>query len=1167
MLQKPKNWIAETLWKPKKTHSLEQLRYLHYILQRNSTVTEGNKGLVVETLRSIAEILIWGDQNDSSVFDFFLEKNMLLFFLKFMTQNCGSYVTVQLLQTLNILFENIRHQTSLYFLLSNNHVNSIIVHKFDFSNEEVLAYYISFLKTLSLKLNMQTINFFFNERKSDFPLYTEAIKFFHHSESMVRIAVRTLTLNVYKVGHEKMLEFICDKTATPYFSNLIWLIGKDAIELDDCVLQESDHFKYDKLKASVADHLDHLHYLNDILLLKINVLNMILTDHMINRLLIPLYVYSLPSKEDLGDNDPERVHISKLVALFLLAQHLLIMEHTPLVNAIVDVLFNEDEIQSTAYHTATPDVEDRMSLLSNASSSSRAFIPPPAPLESQLEAYGVTRDTYNLNMKLKLLTSDKSKRNSTFYVSDDGTVMILEESSTPSSDKEDGQSDVESKVNDSAEDSDSEQDCTLIQLAQKADQQAVQLQKDRGSDQETVDLTVKEHKTDDLSNLKENHPTDVDSTCNEQSDCETNRCKRIFMKSILKSLDCSKGDGEAFFALCLLFSLLSNKGLDRDLLISIGLALPKETSEYNEEILEKLILFLEQGIEDESKMRLVTFEMCIKVIRLLVIDSDVKRLSDRHFAMIENIREASTLHLRNFYKGDDLFVDSFEGEYHHMKAKPLNVEYVTMDASLLLPATVTPLTGIDFIKRLPCGDAERTQRAAHIFILMRELTLDLQGDVEEYLPLSKVINPVKENQVLDLNNSDLIACTIVQQGKQSIRRFLVIDTSQFILVEPDTSKLGWGVVKFVSHLQDVEANPDKDDSRSLHIVIQQPFTRRSKSGFNPLPILSAKFVFDDYIRCMSARQRLQKRRDALKHRKMSSVAVLLELPQMVAPATKYYSLTSVDSPGAVWSPSSRSYSATRQSNDTQNVTTGSFTMLTPPPSAQKSRLLSPKHEEILKKQTKDVKDGLSNTPNTPGQSASRTSTPLRNNTPSINEAHNLASLLHTSPPSHGPIEITGHDTGRIRTGTTEVGEEICEDTVTLANSSAFVLINNKTSVERDTQKKDGAKTDRETYKTVSKKNEEKTANFSSQSDSEFTSCDVNVNKTEVLKRCGSAPGSPRGRRNVRDTACSAVKPLSKSLPAMALMSSTEERRQRAQRARAKAKSVRTRVSSKKLSKR
>jgi len=85
------------------------------------------------------------------------------------------------------------------YLLSNNSVNSIIIHKFDFSDEEVrclchtfyscyiiiicennvslsstskivcfcyvqvLAYYISFLKTLSLKLNRHTVHFFFNE--------------------------------------------------------------------------------------------------------------------------------------------------------------------------------------------------------------------------------------------------------------------------------------------------------------------------------------------------------------------------------------------------------------------------------------------------------------------------------------------------------------------------------------------------------------------------------------------------------------------------------------------------------------------------------------------------------------------------------------------------------------------------------------------------------------------------------------------------------------------------------------------------------------------------------------------------------------------------------------------------------------------------------------------
>lgn len=148
------------------------------------------------------------------------------------------------------------------YLLSNNHVNSIIVHKFDFSDEDVMGYYILFLKTLSLKLNTHTIHFFYNEHTNDFPLYTEAIKFFNHPESMVRIAVRTITLNVYKVENSSMLQFIRDKyvvffliqnvdiilkqipsqrTAAPYFSNLVWFIGKHILELDACVRNDTEY--------------------------------------------------------------------------------------------------------------------------------------------------------------------------------------------------------------------------------------------------------------------------------------------------------------------------------------------------------------------------------------------------------------------------------------------------------------------------------------------------------------------------------------------------------------------------------------------------------------------------------------------------------------------------------------------------------------------------------------------------------------------------------------------------------------------------------------------------------------------------------------------------------------------------------------------------------------
>lgn len=236
-------------------------------------------------------------------------------------------------------------------------MNSIIVHKFDFSDEEVMAYYISFLKTLSFKLNGHTIHFFFNENTNDFPLYTEAIKFFNHNEKMVRIAVRTLTLNVFKVEERSMLKFVGDHTAVPYFSNLVWFIGNHVLEIDACLRKPiKDQQMLIKLDDLVAEHLDHLHYLNDILLLRIDDLNEILTDHLLNRLLVPLYIYSLvapgesqastPKHEQAADDQPERAlcrerpRISRIVSLFLLSQVFLIISYDSLVQQLVDIILN-----------------------------------------------------------------------------------------------------------------------------------------------------------------------------------------------------------------------------------------------------------------------------------------------------------------------------------------------------------------------------------------------------------------------------------------------------------------------------------------------------------------------------------------------------------------------------------------------------------------------------------------------------------------------------------------------------------------------------------------------------------------------------------------------------------------------------------------------------------
>ena len=57
------------------------------------------------------------------------------------------------------------------------------------------------------------------------------------------------------------------------------------------------------------------------------------------------------------------------------------------------------------------------------------------------------------------------------------------------------------------------------------------------------------------------------------------------------------------------------------------------------------------------------------------------------------------------------------------------------------------------------------------------------------------------NKIAFIRSSSECVIIVMCFFNRQQRRFLVIDEAQFILVEPDTTKLGWGVVKFVARLQ------------------------------------------------------------------------------------------------------------------------------------------------------------------------------------------------------------------------------------------------------------------------------------------------------------------------------------------------------------------------------
>lgn len=72
-----------------------------------------------------------------------------------------------------------------------------------------------------------------------------------------------------------------------------------------------------------------------------------------------------------------------------------------------------------------------------------------------------------------------------------------------------------------------------------------------------------------------------------------------------------------------------------------------------------------------------------------------------------------------------------------------------MDASMLLPPTDTPLTGIDFTRRLPCGENEKAMNSMRVFFAIRKLSQQLQNLEESELPLTPPANSAKPGDILD----------------------------------------------------------------------------------------------------------------------------------------------------------------------------------------------------------------------------------------------------------------------------------------------------------------------------------------------------------------------------------------------------------------------------------
>ena len=141
-----------------------------------------------------------------AIFDAFCCLDFMSEFLKLSSYDYYK-IDLQLIKMLSFLLINIKNKPWLYYLCSNNLLNKIISKDYSKYDDEFLSYYVNFLKSLILLLDETSIQLFYIEKNSSFPLIENILKFYNHKDSMIRNVVRNTVMNIFKVKNAKIEEY------------------------------------------------------------------------------------------------------------------------------------------------------------------------------------------------------------------------------------------------------------------------------------------------------------------------------------------------------------------------------------------------------------------------------------------------------------------------------------------------------------------------------------------------------------------------------------------------------------------------------------------------------------------------------------------------------------------------------------------------------------------------------------------------------------------------------------------------------------------------------------------------------------------------------------------------------------------------------------------------
>ena len=288
--------------------------------------------LIEITINFIIEAEI---SNNLEIIDTFCSYDFLKLFLELSKLNDYT-IDFNIIQSFSILIINLKTKSILYFIFSNNFINFLITKDYSLYGDEFLSYYINFIKSLSIRLDENTIHLFFRRDTFCFPLIESVLKYYNYKDGMVRNVVRNIILNILKIKSQYIEEYFIKLPGISFFANLACQLRDYVMIFDENAFK--DNFK--KVLNYYDNIIDALYYIQDIFSLNLIKINYVLNNCLFTYFILPVLCFSII-------NSSPKISINVVLYIFIILFEYIKNENFN--NCLFSIIFFE-KINEDFYH-------------------------------------------------------------------------------------------------------------------------------------------------------------------------------------------------------------------------------------------------------------------------------------------------------------------------------------------------------------------------------------------------------------------------------------------------------------------------------------------------------------------------------------------------------------------------------------------------------------------------------------------------------------------------------------------------------------------------------------------------------------------------------------------------------------------------------------------------